>query len=58
MVLLRAYTAYARKGYRMFTVSTEDIDAALQGDVKLDLEALLPTEIRHHASVFSPKEAE
>ena len=42
----------------MFTVSTKDIDTTLQGDIKLNLEALLPTEIRHYASIFLPKEAE
>jgi hypothetical protein len=57
-VLLRAYAVYVRKGYRIFTVSTEDINTALQGDVKLNLEALLPAKIRHYASVFLPKEAE
>jgi hypothetical protein len=58
MVSLRACAAYARRNYRMFTVSTEDIDAALQGKEDPDPETLLPAEIRHHASVFSPKEAE
>jgi hypothetical protein len=42
----------------MFTVSTEDIDAALQGKEDPDPETLLPAEIRHRASVFSPIEAE
>jgi hypothetical protein len=42
----------------MFTITTEDIDAALQGKEDPDPETLLPAEIRHRASVFSPIEAE
>jgi hypothetical protein len=58
MVSLRACAAYARRNYRMFTISTDDIDNALQGKEDPDPEKVLPAEIRHHASVFSPIEAE
>ena len=58
MVSLRACAAYARRNYRMFAVSTEAIDAALQGKEDPNPETLLPPEIKRYASIFSPVEAE
>lgn len=58
IVSLRACAAYARRNYRMFAISIDDINDALQGKKDLDPEKVLPIEIRRYASVFSPTEAE
>jgi hypothetical protein len=60
-VSLNACAAYARRNYRMFTVTIEQIDHYLsQSDhaEPLNPETLLPPEIRDFWDVFSPKEAE
>ena len=60
-VSLNACAAYARRNYRMFTITIEQIDRYLsQPDTPelLDPKSLLPEEIRDFWDVFSPKEAE
>lgn len=63
-VSLRACAAYARRNYRIFEVSIEQIDELLASTDPLnpsdpvDLGDLLPQELWEFMDVFSPKEAE
>jgi hypothetical protein len=59
-ISLRACAAYARRNYHLFTVTVEDINAALSSSSALthDPKDVLPSEFRDFADVFSPKEAE
>ena len=60
-VSLRACAAYARRNYRMYTVTVEQIDHYLsqpESPDPADLESQLPEEVRDFWDVFSPKEAE
>lgn len=59
-VSVAACSAYARRGYRMFTVSLEDIDSVLNPTTVSDSELAtqLPPEFSEFWDVFSPKEAE
>ena len=58
-ISMSACCAYARRSYRLFTVTIEDIEAALNPTPDdEDLTTKLPPEFRDFADVFSPKEAE
>jgi hypothetical protein len=59
-VSLAACAAYARRNYRMFAITTEDIEAALnlKTTTEPDPASILPEEFRDFAEVFSPKEAD
>ncbi|ODM15561.1 hypothetical protein SI65_09164 [Aspergillus cristatus] len=56
---MSACCAYTRKSYRLFTITVEDIEAALNPmpDEEDPMTKLLP-EFQDFANVFSPKEAE
>jgi hypothetical protein len=58
-ISLRACTAYIRRNYYLFTVTVEDINAALSLSSALthNLKDVLPSEFRDFTDVFSPKEA-
>lgn len=58
-ISMSACCAYARKSYRLFTVTVKDIEAALNlTPDEEDLTTKLPPEFQDFADVFSPKEAE
>jgi hypothetical protein len=57
-VSLNACAAYARRNYRLVTVTVEQIDRYLSQPESPDLVSQLPEEIRDFRDVFSPKEAE
>jgi transposase InsO family protein len=57
-VSLSACAAFARRNYRLFTITVEDIEAALNPTPEEDPTTKLPPEFRDFAEVFSPKEAE
>ena len=57
-ISLRAYAAYVRRKYRLFTIALEDIEAALTKAKEKDPAEVLPEEFKDFADLFSPKEAE
>ena len=57
-VSLRACSAYIRRGYKVFSVTVEDIDRQLSLPEQPDLKKLLPPELLDFEDVFSPKEAD
>ncbi|KAK9652865.1 hypothetical protein HCH54_010281 [Aspergillus fumigatus] len=59
-ISLAACSAYARRNAQMFTITLEDLEAALRikKAQEEDLINLLPEEFKDYADVFSPKEAE
>jgi transposase InsO family protein len=56
-VSLRACSAYLRRGYKLFSISLDDIDHVLSKKKGLDLDCL-PEELREFTDVFSPKDAD
>jgi len=57
-VSLRACSAYIHRGYKVFSVTIEDIDRQLSLPEQPDLKKLLPPELLDFEDVFSPKEAD
>lgn len=59
-ISLAACSAYAWRNAQMFTITLEDLKAALRIEKaqKEDFTNLLPEEFKEYANVFSPKEAE
>ena len=49
---------YARRNYQLFTISIEDIDAALKEKDTVDLDRYLLNEFKDFKDVFSLKNAE
>lgn len=57
-ISLQACTMYARRNCQLFTITIEDIDAALKEKDIVNLDQYLPDEFRDFKDVFSPKNAE